>query len=283
MASNKFIGIYARHDSVDALRIAHEAYTQLVSLGIDARVDASIKPYFESLFKGSYESYDVRFTVPYKIVVVGGDGTLLRLYTLIGERGDPVVHPIKAGRRGFLFELDAYTGIRRLRDFIEDRYYVERLMRLRVTAFHEEYGRIITKCVALNEAAIVAPGSKTLVVAVYTDSEQVYENLEGDGVIVATPTGSTAYSFSAGGPVLHRSLDAVVVTPINPIYCARPVVLPSSKQIRVLVTRTRRSPSLIIDGQRCIKLQNGDGVVVEKSPVYARIARYGKPRRLMPV
>jgi len=281
--SEDFIGIYTRPDSIEALRVAHEAYMFISSQRIEARIDVSIKPYFKTLFGGTYLTYDIRFHIPRKIVVVGGDGTLLRLYSLIGERGDPIIHPIKAGRRGFLFELDSYTGIRRIKDFIEDRYRVEKLLRLRVTLFSGNEDSTVSRCSALNEAAIVAPGSKTVVVEIWSDGEPLYENLEGDGVIVATPTGSTAYSYSAGGPVLDRELEAFVITPLNPIYCARPVVVPASKHVSIRVTKTRRAPLLIIDGQKCARLNTGSGIVVEKSPVYARIARYGKPRRIMPV
>ncbi len=279
MGDEDFIGIYARNDSLEALRTAYEVYEHLRSMNVVARVDVSIRPYLSTLFGGKYETFDIRFTIPRKIVVIGGDGTLLRLYNIVGEKGNPIVHPVKAGRRGYLFELDQVSGIRRLRDFIEDKYWVEELLRIKVTTYHGSEENMVAHCLALNEAAILAPGSKTMILSIHIDDGPVYESLEGDGVIVATPTGSTAYSYSAGGPILHHELDAMVITPINPVFCAKPIVVPASKKVKVVVSRTRRSASLIIDGQVCTRLRTGDGIVAEKSKVPARIARYGKPRR----
>ncbi|MET1101853.1 MAG: NAD(+)/NADH kinase [Pyrodictiaceae archaeon] len=281
MELGEFIGIFARPDTPESLRIVKEAYEILNSMNIDVRIDISLKPFLPR--SPSYRYFDIRFEVPRKTIVVGGDGTLLRLYSIIGERGSTIVHPIKAGRRGFLFELDEFTGLQRLKDFVEDKYRIEELMRIRVLVFRREPSNIEHCCVALNEAALFAPGSKTLVLRVRADNEVLYDSLEGDGVIVSTPVGSTAYSLSAGGPLLDYELEAYVVTPVNPVSYARPYVISARRRIIVQLVRSRRTPLLIIDGQECDRLRNLDGFIAEKSSSPARIARYGKPRRLLQI
>ncbi len=273
MASS-FIGVYARVDSAEALRIAREVYEVLEALGAEARMELSMKPFIDS----GYRFFDIRFEVPAKAVVIGGDGTLLRLLCMVGERPAPVIHPIKSGRKGFFFELDAYQGIERLRDFVEEKYQVEVLDRLRVEVRRGGVTEIVHA--ALNEAVIAAPGSKTITLSISVDESPVYEHIEGDGVIVATPAGSTAYSLSAGGPIIDRALKALVVTPVNPVSWARPVVVAGSSTVEVRVLRASRPPSLYIDGQLFTKLRRGDGIRASISRFPAMLARYGRIRRI---
>ena len=270
-----FIGVYARPDSADALRVVREVYSVLEELGANPRVDVSLKPY---LGDGRLRFFDLRFEVPEKAVVIGGDGTLLRFLCTVGDRPSPHIHPIKVGRRGYFFELDVYQGVERLRDFVEGSYIVERLDRVSVTVHRG--AALLTGKAALNEAAIVAPGSKTVILRVEVDGEPVYENIEGDGVIIASPAGSTAYSLSAGGPVLDRRLKAMVVTPLNPTTMARPVVVEGGSRVVVTVLRASRSPTLFIDGQTFIRLRRGDRVEATLSKHPALLARYRRVRRI---
>ncbi len=271
-----FIGVYARTDSVDAIRLVKHVYQLLLDMGVDVRVEVSLLPYLDG---GGYRYFDVRHTVPSKVVLIGGDGTLLRFLCLVGDRPSPVIHPIKVGRKGFFFELDVYQGVERLRDFVEERYRVEALHRVRVEV--ERMGGVDRVHAALNEAAVVAPGSKTVTLRVEVDGEPVFENIEGDGVIVASPAGSTAYSLSAGGPILDRSLRAMIITPVNPTTWARPVVVSGEAVVRVTLLRASRPPSLFIDGQVFTRLRRGDGFRATLSRHPALLARYGRSRRVV--
>ena len=273
MASS-FIGVYARVDSAEALRIAREVYEVLEGLGVEARMELSMRPFID----GSYRFFDLRFELPPKAVVIGGDGTLLRFLCLVGERPSPVIHPIKTGRKGFFFELDAYQGVERLKDFIDGRYRVETLDRLRVEVVRS--GAVEAAYSALNETAVVAPGSKTITLRITVDGQPVYEHIEGDGVIVATPAGSTAYSLSAGGPIVDRGLKAIVVTPVNPVSWARPVVVSGYSTVEVALLRASRPPSMYVDGQLYLKLRKGDSFRATISRFPALLARYGRTRRI---
>ncbi len=265
-----FIGVYARQDTAEAIRVVKEVYTVLDELGADVRIDVSLKPFIN---KDSIRFFDIRFQVPEKIVVVGGDGTLLRLLCIIGDRPSPIIHPIKVGRRGFFFELDVYQGIEKLRDFVKGHYFIEKLYRLRIADFSRTYA-------ALNEVAVVAPGSKTVTIRVEVDGEPVYEHIEGDGIVVASPAGSTAYSLSAGGPILDRRVKAYVITPVNPTSWARPVVVDGSSILTLTLLRASRAPTMYIDGQVFRKMRRGDTIEVSFSQHPALLARYRRIKRI---
>ncbi|BES82780.1 NAD(+)/NADH kinase [Pyrodictium abyssi] len=258
----RLVAIYARPDRREALELAREAYRRLREAGAEPAYDSSIA----GLLGGP--AVDLRFDHVEGVVVIGGDGTLLRLLQLLGARS-PVLHLVRLGRRAFLFDEPPGEAMERLRDFVEDRYTVEEHKRLSVHARGVE-------AYALNEAAVLALGSKVAGLRVeLEDGTLLYEGLEGDGLIVATPTGSTAYSYSAGGSVVHPGLDAVVVTPVNPVDRRMgSIVVPGGARVRVRVERTTRPVKLIIDGVREHLLARGAVVeaVLRGPPV--RIARY---------
>ncbi len=259
--------VYARPDRPEALELARRVYLRLRSLGAEPVYEASIA----GLLGGP--GLDARLERVEKAVVIGGDGTLLRFLHLTGDHS-PVIHPIRLGRRAFLFEdLPPGEMLERLRDFLEDRYRLEELKRLRV----EHRG---LRLAALNEAAVLSMGSKTVSLRVTVDGAPVYRSLEGDGVIVATPAGSTAYNYSSGGPVIHPDLDAVAVTPVNPLErAAGPMVVPGSARIEILVERTIRPVKLVVDGVEERLLYRGAVVAAWLGAPPARLARYQTPPR----
>ena len=265
----RLVAIYARPDRREALELARDAYRRLREAGAEPVYDASIA----GLLRGP--GIDLRFEHVEGVVVIGGDGTVLRLLQLLGARS-PVLHLVRLGRRAFLFDEPPGEAMERLRDFVEDRYRVEEHRRLLVRVRGVE-------ALALNEAAVLALGSKVAGLRVELgDGSVAYEGLEGDGLIVATPTGSTAYSYSAGGSVVHPGLDAAIVTPVNPVDRRMgSLVVPGGTPVRIYVEHTTRPVKLIIDGVREHLLARGAVVeaVLRGAPV--RIARYrrrGLPR-----
>lgn len=252
------------------MELAREAYHLLRRLGAEPVYEASIA----GLLGGP--SIDARLEHVEKAVVIGGDGTVLRFMQLVGLRESPLLHLIPLGRRTFLFEKMApREALERLQDFLGDRYGVEELSRLRVET------RGFTAA-ALNEAAVLALGSKTVGLRVAVGDDVAYRGLEGDGVIVASPAGSTAYSYSAGGPVLHPRLAAVTVTPVNPVdRSAGPLVAPGTEPVRILVERSMHPVKLIVDGVQERLLYRGAVVEARLGAPPARIARYReRPGRL---
>jgi NAD+ kinase len=262
------IAIYARPDRREALELASEAYRRLKELGVEVFYDVSLA----GLVDGTIA--DVRFADVDGVVVIGGDGTLLRLLQLLGSRS-PILHLIRLGRKAFFFDEDARESLEKLADFVEGKFEVEQHIRLNV----EVQGLPVY---AFNEAAILGTGSKIVVLRVEgPGGEHVYDNLEGDGLIIATPMGSTAYSYSAGGPVLYLSLDAIVLTPVNPLDRSYgSVVLPGRPGVSVEVVYAARPAKLIVDGVYERLLSRGAEVRACLCGPPVKIARYHGIRRL---
>ncbi len=256
------VAIYARPDRAEALELAREAYRRLASLGARAYYDVSIA----GMLGGP--SIDLRFENVDAVVVIGGDGTVLRLLQLVGARS-PLLHLVRLGHRAFLFEpLEPEVSIELLERLVTGDYRVEELPRLLVKAPGYEG-------LALNEAAVLALGSKVAGLRILVGEAVVYRSLEGDGVIVSTPAGSTAYNYSAGGPILHPGLEAIVVTPVNPVNRSHgPLVVPGSTEVTVFVERTHRPVKLIVDGVQERLLYRGALVTARLGGTPARIARY---------
>lgn len=255
------VAIYARPDRREALELAREAYRRLREAGAEAFYDASIA----GLVRGP--SIDVRFDDVDGVVVIGGDGTLLRLLQLLGPRA-PILHLVRLGRKAFFFDEEPGEALRRLGDFVAERFAVEQRVRLVV----EAQGVTVY---AFNEAAVLGSGSKILGLRVTASGETVYERLEGDGVIVSTPMGSTAYSYSAGGPVLHLDLDALVLTPVNPLDRRHgSVVVPGRPGVEVELIHATRPAKLIVDGVYERLLSRGAVVRACLCGPPVRIARY---------
>jgi NAD+ kinase len=260
--------IYARPDRKEALELAREAFRLLSEQGVEVFYDTSIA----NMLNGP--SIELRFQDVDAVIVIGGDGTLLRVLQLLHDRA-PVLHLVRMGRKAFLFEdTDPRQSIQNINKLLEGKYELEIIKRLRVKVLGQEF-------YALNEAAILALGSKVVGLRVTVDNEVVYSDLEGDGIIVSTPIGSTAYNYSAGGPILHPDLDALSLTPVNPVErYVGPIVVPGRSTVRILVHYTLRPVKLIVDG--VVERLLYKGVVVEGvldgPPI--RIARFNKFSRL---
>jgi len=198
------------------------------------------------------------------IVVLGGDGTLLAVARAIGERAVPVLG-VNLGTLGYLAEISLDELFPTLEDVLADRLRTETRMRLDVRV--ERGGRDIGLYLALNDAVIARTAlSRMIDLQTWADDVEV-TTYHGDGLIVATPTGSSAYSLSAGGPLLLPGIGAIVLTPICPhALTQRPIVLPKPCQVVIEVLDTRGGEvHLTVDGQVGCELQEGDRVSVSAS------------------
>jgi len=198
------------------------------------------------------------------IVALGGDGTLLSVARATGARAVPILG-VNLGRLGFLAEISLDEVLATLsKAHAGDLDGVSR-MRLDVRVNRE--GREIGAFLALNDAVIThAQIARMIDVDVYADSARV-TTYHADGLIVATPTGSTAYSLSAGGPLLAPDLAAIVLTPICPhSLTQRPLVLPETAEIEVVPHGRAERASLTVDGQVGVGvLEEGDRIVICRS------------------
>ena len=205
---------------------------------------------------------------PEKVVVVGGDGTLLRTFMRLGEGLDPLFMAVKAGKRGFLLDVERYEAEERLLDFLRGNYRVFAYPRYRVYIQGEP-----KECM-FNDAALVAIKAKLVRLNVLINGDPAM-SIDGDGVVISTTAGSTAYSLSAGGPIVDPGLEVLVVTPLNPVQLhLRPIVLPDSASVDVEVKFNSNPVHVSIDGQAGYDVEPGSMVSVRKCGRPIRIARF---------
>jgi len=272
------IGIYfkrfSRLASEVALKVAEECSRRNLDVYIERTLIENgdlenkdivdlMKKYSVGVFKLETPGVDV-------IAVIGGDGTLLRVLHMLGNPRIPIM-AIRMGRRGYLLDVAPIEISDRIEDLTKGRYKIVEYMRLSIRDSETTYPP------ALNEAAIVSIGmgrSKVIRLKIYKDDKPLYF-MEGDGIIVATPIGSTAYSMAAGGPILDHNLKGFVITPLAPVQTwLRPIVVDANSKIRVLIAEDSPEAYAIIDGQFSAKLQPGRSLIVERHPDPARVIRF---------
>ena len=262
--TGEIIGLVVKPNSMLAEETARRVVEALEKNGLGVLVEEKSAGYE---FLKRYPKFNLEDNPPKWIIVVGGDGTLLRTFQSLC-RSDVVVMGVRAGRRGFLLDVEPYEIEDRIRDFIEGKYRIYRYTRLNVRA-----GSKKLPC-TLNDAVVIGKMAKVIRLNVFRDGERIY-SIDGDGLIVSTTVGSTAYNLSAGGPIIDPGLDAVSLVPMNPVQIQlRPVVLPASSKIRIELRPASNEAWLILDGQYTMDVYEGDIIDIEKSPTPAVMARF---------
>ncbi|MDG1474626.1 MAG: NAD(+) kinase, partial [Porticoccaceae bacterium] len=196
-------------------------------------------------------------------IIVGGDGSMLSASRKMASLGIPLLG-INRGRLGFLTDISPDEIEARVLSVLQGEYKQTRRFMLETQVTRN--GDVIGNGTAVNDIAM-HPGmsARMMTFELYVDNEFVYSQ-RSDGLIVATPTGSTAYALSAGGPLLVPELDAIVVVPLNPhTLSSRPIALQGSAQIEVRVsTRNELQPVLTCDGQNDIATKPGDVITIKR-------------------
>jgi len=206
-------------------------------------------------------------------VVVGGDGTLIGETRRLVSRGAPIVG-VNAGRLGFLAEFDVADLEKHAALIFGTQPPIRERMLLSVEVEHAHGGETSTieTGVAINDAVITAGAPHRMIeLSMSVDADHEGVDITGDGVIIATPTGSTAYSASAGGPIVHPDVAGITITPICAQSLAfRPVVVGSHETISFALRRVNEGTCVVLDGQRFISLGTGDRVVVRRNTLHAK-------------
>lgn len=195
-------------------------------------------------------------------IVVGGDGTMLGIARQLAEYNVPLIG-INQGRLGFITDIPLDRMIPVISDMLNGKYVSERRSLLQAIVVREDHQ--IFSGLAFNDIVVSrGTGSGMVELSVEVDSHFMY-NQRSDGLIVSTPTGSTAYSLSAGGPLLHPSLSGIVMVPIAPHALSnRPIVLPESSEIVIEIV-AGRDISVNFDMQTFASLLRQDRIVVKRS------------------
>jgi NAD+ kinase len=206
------------------------------------------------------------------VIVLGGDGTMLNAARLVEERGVPILG-VNMGGLGFLTEVSLdrlYPALEKI--FAQEFFLDERLM---LRARIHRHGEHVAQATVLNDV-VVSKGtlSRMVEIQIAIDGKFV-TSLRGDGLIVSTPTGSTAYSLSAGGPIIAPSIQALILTPISPhTLTHRPLLIPSSAALEVTLTSQDEGAMTTFDGQVGIAMTQGDTVAVQASEHRTRLIRF---------
>lgn len=236
---------------------------------IDILSEINVNILMPTEYKKHLKSRNIEFTDDYYndsslCVVVGGDGAVLHYGKESAENDIPVI-AINTGRVGFLTSLET-SDISFLKDVVEGKVSIEEHKMIDVNVF-DENNNIIYSYVGLNEA-VVSRGdiSKIIDIDIFVN-DCFFNDVRGDGVVFSTQTGSTAYSMSAGGPIIAPGVDSLIITPICPYPVSfRPVVIPNSSKVKVLVKGLgAKAAILTVDGDVPFSLKDGMTVVISNS------------------
>jgi len=205
------------------------------------------------------------------ILVFGGDGTMLWTTRRVAKAGIPIVG-INLGHLGFLTEIDIPEALPALEKILEGHYRIEERMMLQAEVYRQ--GNLVHNFVGLNDAVITKGTIPRPICLKAYINEEFFNNYHADGLIVASPTGSTAYSLSAGGPLATPELDLILLTPICPhSLWARPVVITPDSTIKILLVSSWGEVILTMDGQHGVSLRQNDEIIIKSAPQKAKFLR----------
>ncbi len=252
--------VLANYEKAAVRELAAELEPWLASRVDSVRLEADILAFCrarEEAPKKRRESFDL-------VVVLGGDGAILGAVRAFAEDPVPTLG-INLGRVGFLASIPAKRWRVTLESVLEGGGVLEHRVRLR--ARWRSAGGAQESGVALNDLVLLRGARHGMLTLALRVGSTWVTDYRADGVIVATPSGSTAYSLSAGGPILEPSVDALVVTPIGSQGLAnRPIVLPGTAELSLEVVASSGETTLAIDGQTYHPLKKGDVVEVASHP-----------------
>ena len=260
------VGLVAKRTSSEALRAAVEVAEWLSRRGLEVECD---RPVAEAGAADRGTIYDPARTYDL-VVVLGGDGTLLSVARAL-EGAVPILG-VNLGTLGFLTEVGRAELYPALVDLLAGDYRIEQRALLDVRLERAAGGGDSWR--VLNDAVITKSALARIVELTYRIDGRLLAACRSDGLIISTPTGSTAYNLSAGGPILDPQLPVVVLTPICPhTLTLRPVVVPDSSVIEVTLETPREEVFLTLDGQEGAPLDQGDRVRVGRSNATVRLVK----------
>lgn len=198
------------------------------------------------------------------VIVLGGDGTVLRTARNL-KNFDTLVFGINLGTLGFLSEVhpdyDKVTAT--LDKLFNGEFTIDHRLMLEASVIRDK--KEVAKFLALNEFTISVDGISRLITLQTKVDNRKLATYHADGLIVATPTGSTGYSLSAGGPIVYPTSPSIILTPINPhSFTQKPIVIPDQKKIKIKLESKHEKGVLTMDGQKNFKLEKGDVVKISK-------------------
>jgi len=271
----KRIGIIAKKNKPEAVTIARSLVEWLQPKKIEVYIEEEMgRLLFTSgpslraglPFSDSYVNSVERSDIPdhvEMIIVLGGDGTLLSVARLVGDHEVPILG-VNLGGLGFLTEITLEELYRVLERVIQGDFITDERVVLNAAVIRR--GERMAEFTVLNDAVIDKGALSRIIDLETTINGQYLTTFKSDGLIISTPTGSTAYNLSAGGPIVYPSLHCIIVTPICPhTLTNRPIVIPDDVKIRSILQTKQQEVILTLDGQQGFSLEFEDVVEVRKA------------------
>lgn len=257
------IGITAKRSQVEKFKtVIQRVYDYLLKIGKQVYVEKHVA---EMLGLKKFNEFHRGKTHTDLLLVMGGDGTILSVVRSMREF-DVKIFGINTGHLGFLSEIPPVQINQTLAKIFKGEYTLDPRLMLHVEVYRD--GKKVKKFHALNEA-VISQGSLARLINLRTRvNKRKLTTYHADGLIIATPTGSTAYSLSAGGPIVYPGMDAIILTPIAPhSFTQKPIVIPADKKIEITVEDKGKKIMLTIDGQESMVLQYNDEIRIRKDGV----------------
>lgn len=264
MSSYKNIAIIIRKDTPKALSEAKKLGTWLKEQSLEVYCEPNV----ELCDSNRHLSVESDFDKIDLVVVLGGDGTYLQAIRMLNGRQTPIVG-VNLGSLGFLTDNRLEELYTTLKATLADKMDKRPRSVLSIAINGDK------KFLALNDM-VIERGDRThlLNIGIHFDGQLVSET-KADGVIVSSPTGSTAYNLAAGGPILHPEVNAIVVTPICPhSLTTRPLIFPDDREIEFQIIGDKRSALLTVDGQKTMEINSDHRLTVQRNPQDHQIIRH---------
>lgn len=259
MKTFKRIGLYAHHRNTRVGDTLQELESFLKGQGFSCVIEAQTASLFKQVAgdvlasKALAQYCDI-------VLIAGGDGSVLHASRDLVDTELPLL-AVNRGRLGFLTDITP-TEFERVLSVLNGEYQTDNRFLLTAAVNKND---ITKQQLALNEVALLSSNARLIEFEVFVNEKFVY-NLRADGLIVASPTGSTAYTLSAGGPIMHPHLNAILLTPLSPhTLSTRPVVIDADSEVTIVLKDCNGSePRLTFDGQEHLFIDEGDSIRIRK-------------------
>ena len=266
---NKSVGIVTKPKFPEVKRTLQDVVNWLRARNIEVVLDTTSAILLGE--QGGYQKTQLASKADV-LLVLGGDGTMLNAARLAGERSIPILG-VNMGGLGFLTEVrleNLYPSLERVfaNDFVLD----ERLM---LRTYIHRNRETVAQGEVLNDVVISKGTLARMIELKIAIQGRFVTNLRGDGLILSSPTGSTAYSLSAGGPIIDPAVQSLILTPICPhTLTHRPLIVPGNAEINVTLTSKDDGAMATLDGQVGVSITQGDTVVIQTSEHRTRLIRF---------
>jgi NAD+ kinase len=264
------IGLAINRGKPKALIVARELIPQLESKGIQVWIEPRVAKHLgrEDLAI-AYEDFPTKVDI---LFVFGGDGSILGIARDFAKHNIPILG-INLGHLGFLSEAEPEDLPQVIDAILQEHYETENRMMIEAELYRN--GQLIDTWTALNDIGIAKGSYSRMITCKVYLHDKLLNTFFGDGLIVSSPTGSTAYSMSAGGPIVAPNMSALLLTPVCPhSLTARPIILSSDEEITIEVSATHQEIGLSIDGQIGVQLDVFDQLKIRKSPFTTTLVKW---------